>query len=608
MSHADLITPSRFIAHLPATLGRVPRMLRGLYYTGIRNREKNLSLGWALERAARLYPDAPALLEGPRRLSYALFNGWANRLARAFQAEGVKHGSVVAVMLENRAELLVTLAALAKLGAVGALINTTQRGQVLAHSLNLVSPGHFVVGEELREAFDEVRANLQGGAERLYWVADDDTLRDPGQAPAGWANLMRLAQSQASDNLAETTQVRLKDACFYIYTSGTTGLPKASIMSHGRWIKAYGGFGHSGLGLGREDVLYLTLPCYHNNAVTVCWSAVLAGGAAIALRRKFSAKAFWKDVRHYNATCFGYIGELCRYLLNQPACEEERDNSLTCMIGNGLRPSIWGEFKARFGIERITEFYAASEGNIGFTNVFNFDNTVGFSPATYAIVRYDLENDHPLRDAKGFMEKVGKGESGLLISEISDKWPFDGYTDPAKTQAVIYRDVFKQGDAWFNTGDLMRDLGFKHTQFVDRLGDTFRWKGENVSTTEVENVLGAFPGVEDAVVYGVEIPGTDGRCGMAALRLAPGQALDGKALAEHLDRELPAYAVPLFLRLLQQVETTGTFKYKKADLKSAGFDPRQVGEALFVRLPGEVDYRLLDEEVFGAIQRGEHRF
>ncbi len=608
MSHADLITPTRFIAHLPATLGRVPRMLRGLYYTGIRNREKNLSLGWALERAARLYPDAPALLEGQRRLSYALFNGWANRLARSFQAEGVKHGSVVAVMLENRAELLVTLAALAKLGAVGALINTTQRGQVLAHSLNLVGPGHFVVGEELREAFDEVRTNLQGGAERLYWVADDDTLRDPGQAPAGWANLMRLAQTQSSDNLAETAQVRLKDACFYIYTSGTTGLPKASIMSHGRWIKAYGGFGHSGLGLGREDVLYLTLPCYHNNAVTVCWSAVLAGGAAIALRRKFSAKAFWKDVRHYNATCFGYIGELCRYLLNQPPCEEERDNSLTCMIGNGLRPSIWGEFKARFGIERITEFYAASEGNIGFTNVFNFDNTVGFSPATYAIVRYDLENDRPLRDAKGFMEKVGKGESGLLISEISDKWPFDGYTDPAKTQAVIYRDVFKQGDAWFNTGDLMRDLGFKHTQFVDRLGDTFRWKGENVSTTEVENVLGAFPGVEDAVVYGVEIPGTDGRCGMAALRLAPGQALDGQALAEHLDRELPAYAVPLFLRLLQQVETTGTFKYKKADLKSAGFDPRQVGEALFVRLPGEVDYRLLDEGVFGAIQRGEHRF
>ncbi len=278
------------------------------------------------------------------------------------------------------------------------------------------------------------------------------------------------------------------------------------------------------------------------------------------------------------------------------------------MIGNGLRPSIWNEFKERFGIERITEFYASSEGNIGFTNVFNFDNTVGFSPATYAIVRYDLENDQPVRGAKGFMEKVDKGEAGLLISEISDKWPFDGYTDPAKSEAVIYRNVFKEGDTWFNTGDLMRDIGFKHTQFVDRLGDTFRWKGENVSTTEVENALGAFPGVEDAVVYGVEIPGTNGRCGMAALRLADGVSLDTTELAAHLDRELPAYAVPLFLRLLAQVETTGTFKYKKTDLKRNAYDPSAVTEALFVRLPGETAYRGLDGALFEAIRGGAHRF
>ncbi len=448
MTHADLITFNRFVARLPATFGRVPRMLRGLYYTAIRNREKSLSLGWALERAARLYPDNPAVLDGQRRISYALFNGWANRLARAFKAEGVGHGSVVAVMLENRVELLAILAALAKLGAIGALVNTTQRGKVLVHSLNLVKPGHFVVGEELREVFEEVRQEVLGNAGHCYWVDDGDTLGDPGSPPMGWRNLMRLAQGQTSENLEDTGRVRLKDSCFYIYTSGTTGLPKASIMSHGKWIKAYGGFGHSGLGLGRDDVLYLTLPCYHNNAVTVCWSAALAGGAAMALRRKFSASGFWKDVQHYRATCFGYIGELCRYLLNQPPCAEERGNSLTCMIGNGLRPSIWAEFKQRFEIQRITEFYASSEGNIGFTNVFNFDNTVGFSPATYAIVRYDLENDHPVRDAKGFMEKVGKGEVGLLISEISAKWPFDGYTDPAKSEAVILRDVFKKRMRW----------------------------------------------------------------------------------------------------------------------------------------------------------------
>jgi citronellyl-CoA synthetase len=607
MSQAELISPLRFIARLPGNLPRLPRMLLGLYYTGIRNREKALSLGWALERAARLYPQRPAVIDEQRRLGYAEFNAWCNRLAHALKAEGVAHGSVVAVMLENRIEVLAVLGALAKLGAVAALVNTTQRGKVLSHSLNLVKSRHFVAGEELRGAFEEVRSELED-ARHCYWVADGDSLTDPAEAPPGWRNLMRLALGQPESNPTETARVRLKDPCFYIYTSGTTGLPKASILSHGKWIKAYGGFGHSGLSLTERDVFYLTLPCYHNNAVTVSWASVLAGGAAIALRRKFSASNFWKDVAQYQATCFGYIGELCRYLLNQAPCPEEQGNSLTCMIGNGLRPSIWAEFKARFGIERVMEFYASSEGNIGFTNVFNFDNTVGFSPATFAIVRYDLENDRPVRNHRGFLQEVAKGEAGLLISEISPKWPFDGYTDPTKSEAVILRDVFKKGDAWFNTGDLMRGIGCKHAQFVDRLGDTFRWKGENVSTTEVENALGAFPGVEDAVVYGVEIPGTNGRCGMAALRLANGAQLDREGLAAHLDRELPAYAAPLFVRLLEEVETTGTFKYKKTDLKRQAYDPEAVRAPLFARLPGDLGFRPLDAGVYQAIQRGEYRF
>lgn len=608
MSQADLISPFRFLAHLPQHLPRVPRMLRGLYYAGIRNREKNLSLAWALQRAAERHPERPALMDENRQLSYRAFNAWANRLACAFKAEGVGHGDVVAVMLENRLELLTTLAALSKLGAVGALINTTQRGKVLAHSFNLVKPGFLVIGDELRGAFDEIAAQLHNQQARRYWIADQDCLRDPGQAPDGWLNLMQSASGQAEDNPPDSLSVRMKDACFLIYTSGTTGLPKASIMSHGKWIKAYGGFGHSGLTLNERDVLYLTLPCYHNNAVTVCWSAALAGGAAIALRRKFSASAFWSDVARYQATCVGYIGELCRYLLNQPEHPAERGNSLRCMIGNGLRPSIWAEFKQRFGVEQITEFYASSEGNIGFTNVFNFDNTVGYTPATYAIVRYDLENDCPIRAGNGFLQKADKGEAGLLISEISAKWPFDGYTDPAKSEVAILRDVFKKGDVWFNTGDLMRDIGCKHAQFVDRLGDTFRWKGENVSTTEVENVLGAFPGVEDTVVYGAEIPGINGRCGMAALLLASGCALDGVALAAHLDAELPAYATPLFVRLLGEVETTGTFKYKKTDLKQAGYDLSQVDGPLYVRLPGADSFQPLSRETHAAIEQQRYRF
>lgn len=608
MSQTDLISPLRFLGRLPQHLPRLPRLLRGLYYAGIRNRDKQLSLAWALQRTAQQHPERPALLDEHRQLSYAQFNAWANRLAWAFKAEGVRHGSVVAVMLENRLELLAILAALSKLGAVGALVNTTQRGKVLAHSLNLVNPGFILVGDELQGAFAEVEGHLHNADAPRYWIADQDCLNDAGQAPDGWVNLMQLAQSQAAGNPPDSAKVQLKDPCFLIYTSGTTGLPKASILSHGKWIKAYGGFGHSGLTLSNQDVLYLTLPCYHNNAVTVCWSAAIAGGAAIALRRKFSASAFWPDVQRYQATCFGYIGELCRYLLNQPEHPAEKNNSLRCMIGNGLRPSIWAEFKARFGVEQITEFYASSEGNIGFTNVFNFDNTVGFSPATYAIVRYDLENDRAIRTAKGFLQKADKGEAGLLISEISAKWPFDGYTDPSKSEAAVLRNVFKQGDAWFNSGDLMRDIGCKHAQFVDRLGDTFRWKGENVSTTEVENVLGAFPGVEDAVVYGVEIPGTNGRCGMAALRLSEGAQLDGAALAAHLDTELPVYAAPLFIRLLSEVETTGTFKYKKTDLKHAAYDPARVGDSLWVRLPGNSHFETLDQSLFQAIGQQAYRF
>lgn len=608
MRNPDLISPLDFLSRLPKQLPNLPRRLLGLYYARISNRDKTLSLAWALQRAADKYPQRPALVDEQRSVSYTALNRWANRIAAALKADGVHAGTVVAVMLENRIELLAILAAVSKLGAISALINTTQRGKVLAHSINLVKPGYMVIGEELVSSITDAEPLLEKSSLIRYWIADQDCLQDTGIEPNGWTNLLQQAQGQPEHNPLESYDVKMKDPCFFIYTSGTTGMPKASILSHGKWIKAYGGFGHSGLTLNSNDVLYLTLPCYHNNAVTVCWSAAIAGGAAIALRRGFSASAFWSDVQRYQATCFGYIGELCRYLLNQPECPEEKNNSLRCMIGNGLRPAIWQAFKDRFAIEQITEFYASSEGNIGFTNVFNFDNTVGFSPATFAIVKYDLENDRVVRNAKGFLQKAQKDVPGLLISEISDKWPFDGYTDTQKSEAAILRNVFKKGDAWYNSGDLMRDIGCKHAQFVDRLGDTFRWKGENVSTTEVESTLSAYPGIEDAVVYGVEINGTNGRCGMAALRLSPGLSFDGEALARYLDAELPSYAAPLFIRLLDQVETTGTFKYKKTDLKNAGYDPDRVQDPLFARLPGSNSFTPVTQALYQAITGGQYRF
>lgn len=609
MSGDDLISPLRFMFKVNTQLLRLPRMIQGAYYSALSNREKNLSLGWALERATKAYPERPAVMDEQRVLSYEDFNAWANRMARALRADGVAHGTVVAVMLENRLEQLTVLAALAKLGAVGALINTSQRGKVLVHSLNLVRPKFFVVGEELQEAFKEVKQEVQNiHPECCYWIADRDTLLDPGKAPRGWKNLAQLQIGLNAANLSETAKVRLKDPCFYIYTSGTTGLPKAAVISHHKWIKAYGGFGLSGLGLGEEDVLYLTLPLYHSNAVIVSWGAVLAGSAALALRRKFSASAFWKDVALYRATSFSYIGELCRYLMNQPTCPEEIYNSLTSMIGNGLRPTMWQDFKERFGIERVCEFYGSSEGNIAFINVFNFDNTVGYTPAPFAVVRYDQDSQQPIRNAKGWMELAEKGMPGLLLGEINSSYPFDGYTDPAKSEAVILRNVFKKGDAWFNTGDLMRDLGCGHAQFVDRLGDTFRWKGENVSTNEVESLLGEYPGIEDAIVYGVEIPGTNGRCGMAAVRVAANTKLDPNSFAVFLDKKLPAYAVPVFVRLLAEIEMTGTFKYKKSDLKKVNYDGTQTTDQIWVRLPNSKGFTLLDHGIWTDIQAGRYRF
>jgi len=303
------------------------------------------------------------------------------------------------------------------------------------------------------------------------------------------------------------------------------------------------------------------------------------------------------------------VGELCRYLMDQPPSSQDAANQVRVIVGNGLRPTIWKSFKQRFGIPQVMEFYASSEGNIGFSNLLNFDNTVGMCPFPYAIVRYDQKNETPVRDRKGRMVRVRKGEAGLLIGEITDKTPFHGYTDAEKTQKSILTDVFQKGDAWFDSGDLMRDIGFKHAQFVDRLGDTFRWKGENVSTTEVERIADSCEHISETVAYGVEIPHTNGRAGMASVRLnCDIAAFDFQALLAELRQDLPPYAIPLFLRISDNVEKTGTFKHKKAPLKTAGFDIQQVKDPVYVWLPGTDTYVRLTQEIHEAILAGHYRF
>ncbi|KZY60787.1 long-chain-acyl-CoA synthetase [Oleiphilus sp. HI0071] len=594
------------LSHAPELVRGLPKKAQGLFHVARQSRNPKNGLARCIEKTAKKYPSKDAVVFEGRRLTYAAFNEQANRMARYLVETGTQRGDVIVVAMENRPELLITVTALAKIGAVSALINTSQRQAVLKHSVSLVKPARLIVGAELFDAFDEIQECLPSGDHARLWVAD---LAVEQSRPQGYTDLLEAAQSVADvSNPSSSLEQRANDPLCYFYTSGTTGLPKAAVLTNGRYMKAYGGIGQACIQLKPNDRVYVPLPFYHATALVVAWSSIIAGGACLVLARKFSASQYWDDVIDNRVTALCYIGELCRYLIAKSPSEQDRQHQVKLMFGNGLRPEIWQAFKARFGIERVHEFYGSSEGNVGFMNVFNLDNTVGLSPMPYAIVEYDIDADAPIRFGDGFMRKVEKGQAGLLLGEISDKSPFDGYTEPEKTEKTILRNVFKQGDAWFNTGDMMRDMGYRHAQFVDRLGDTFRWKGENVSTTEVENILGQCSGVIDAVVYGVEIPKTNGRAGMAALRMKNGADLDFNEMLGRLQEELPAYAVPLFVRFVDEIESTGTHKYKKAPLKNDAYDPDKCGKHVYVLLPGESDFQQLTKDIFKKIEAAGYRF
>ena len=606
----DTITWSMMLRKLPSIAKAIPRVVKGMKVANVTDPTQSCGLGWSFEQATLRNPDGPALLQGPVTLSYADVNQWANRIGHHLISQGIGKGDVVAVFIENRPELLVTILAVAKVGAVSALVNTSQTRDTLVHSLNLVAPKAMVVGEELVPAYSAVRERVAIEARRTWFVADKDTSRQPGIAPEGFINLMTASLDASSDNPLSSRQIFFDDPCFYIYTSGTTGLPKAGVFKHGRWMRSSASFGMIALDMQPDDIVYCTLPLYHATGLCVCWGSAMSGASGFAIRRKFSASQFWNDVRQYRATTIGYVGELCRYLVDQPPSAEDNRHGVKKMIGNGLRPGAWNAFKTRFAVNHICELYAASDGNIGFTNILNFDNTIGFSLMSWELVAYDHDSGAPIRDAKGLMRKVAKGEQGLLLAKIDDKAPLDGYTDPQKTAKVVLDDVFEKGDRYFNTGDLLRNIGFGHAQFVDRLGDTYRWKGENVSTTEVENILLQHPHISEAVAYGVEIHNTNGRAGMAAITPAESLAtLDFSELLAFAQQQMPSYAVPLFLRVKVKMETTGTFKYQKTRLKDEAFDPGKTGDdPIYAWLPGTQTYVQVTEQLLSDIHSGKYRY
>ncbi|MCV7172108.1 MULTISPECIES: long-chain-acyl-CoA synthetase FadD6 [Mycolicibacterium] len=538
-------------SRVPGLLMDAPTIVRGVV-TGFGARPSaKTSIGKVFQDRAARYGDKLFLKFEDQELTYREANETVNRYAAVLAARGVGHGDVVGIMLKNSPEPVLIMLAAVKCGAISGMLNYNQRGDVLEHSLGLLSATVVVADPDFVDPIKESGA-------------DTDALLTLDE-------LKRLAAEAPTENPSTASAVLAKDKAFYIFTSGTTGMPKASVMTHYRWLRALAGFGGLGMRLNSDDTLYCCLPLYHNNALTVALSAVLNSGATLALGKSFSASKFWDDVIRYDATAFVYIGEICTYLLNQPEKDTDRKHRVRVIGGNGLRPAIWDDFTERFGIDRVCEFYAASEGNTAFVNFFNVDKTTGICPTPVAFVEYDEESGDPVRDDKGRVKKVKNGEPGLLLSKVSNFQPFDGYTDEKESEKKLVRDAFKKGDVWFNTGDLMRSQGFGHAAFTDRLGDTFRWKGENVATTEVEAAVSSDPQVEECTVFGVEVPDTGGKAGMVAVQLKDGKEFDGKALAKAAFDKLPPYAVPLFVRVVEELAHTSTFKSQKVDLRKEGY-------------------------------------
>jgi len=569
-----------------------------------------------VEQWASRTPDAEAICFEGRTFSYADYDAWGNRYASWACAQGIRRGDVVALLMENRPEYLFCWLGLAKIGGVAALINSNLTGASLAHCLRVSKARHLVLGSELQDAYAGARELLDEKPQ--VWLCRDLGRASGGDAEpvSGHLDLDRALASAASAPERDLRSgLTNRDKLFYIYTSGTTGNPKAANISHHRFLEIAHGFAAMSRATAR-DRMYVVLPLYHSAGGMCAVGIALASGAALVLRRRFSAGHFFSDCREQRVTLFQYIGELCRYLLNSPPHPDERRHRIRLCLGNGLRPDIWEAFQQRFRIPEIVEFYGATEGNVALFNADGKVGAIGRIPpllqraSNLRLVRFDVNDERPTRGPDGFCIECGPGEVGEAIGRIPSNpdavlGRFEGYTDEHETDKKILCGAFEKGDAWFRTGDLMRrdDQGYYY--FVDRIGDTFRWKGENVSTSEVAAVLGGHPGVREANVYGVEVPGAEGRAGMAALVVDPDFEL--QSLHDRLEDALASYARPLFIRLQPEMQVTGTFKHRKLDLVAQGFDPRRVADPLYFLDPKTKAFTHLDEPTYRQIVAGEIR-
>ena len=557
--------------------------------------EANLTMLNFFDKNVRSYPNDIALIFEGEELTWKQANDQVNNYAGFLSSQGIKKGDCFAMLMDNSSDFILLLLASFRIGSIAALINTTVAGDGLKHVISISNVKMITVGASHLKKLNKSLENSNLKDLPIFVIEDSETVSSNSK------NLKNLSKTFSS---FEPAVHKMKDVAAYIFTSGTTGLPKAALVDHAKFVKASFAGHYLCFGFKRSDRLYLTLPLYHSTGLLLGWAASLRSGCANVIKAKFSATDFWEDVRKYKTNKFIYVGELCRYLMNMPRSDKDAQNSISRISGNGLRPDIWEAFQKRFNINQIREIYGATEA-VGMTiNYFSRAGMIGRKRSDSTIIECNKEDGSPILNGQGFCTKIKQGETGLYIQKINSVAKFQGYLDAQASNKKILQNVFKEGDRYFNTGDLITLHDNNWLSFADRVGDTYRWKSENVSTMEVAAILNKASGVLDCNVYGVQVDSAEGKAGMATMSVS--EEFSFESFTHHVNENLNSFQRPCFLRLSNEMKTTGTFKHQKEDLKKQGFNPESIDDKLFFYQND--NYIEIDSSLYQRIQSGEERF
>jgi acyl-CoA synthetase (AMP-forming)/AMP-acid ligase II len=561
----------------------------------------NQSIGIRVEQLAEEKPNDIALYFQDQSWTWQALNEESNKIAHHFLNLGLKPGESIALMMENSPEYLFITTGINKIQGISALTNFNQKRQALTHSFNTAEPKWIIVDGNCLPSFNDVVKNLPLKNDQIFIVNNSKDI------PHDFLSLPDELRGESKNNPKTTFNSILRETALYIYTSGTTGLPKAVIMQNYRLFTQSSVFS-SLAQLTPDDIIYIPTPLYHNVGFGCSWPATLALGAKVVLRNRFSASEFWKDIQKYQATFFMYVGEIPRYLLNQPPSEYEKNHTLKKILGLGLRKEIWEQFKSRFEIEHIYEIYGSTEGH---RPLFNADEVPGMigrnNMGGFALAKVDPETGEFYKNEKGFCIKCKSGDIGMGLLKLKDSSFFTGYKNKEKTQEKMIHNVFRKNDTFFNTGDMLKLHDDLWISFVDRFGDTFRWKSENVSTLEVESILNSFPAIHMAAVYGVAIPNTEGKAGMAAIKLDPALKFDVGEFSRFVVDVFPGYSIPMFIRIRDDLETAGPYKIKKVDLRKEAYDVSIIQDPLNFWDSSSRKYVPLTDSLYHELMDGKLR-